>query len=219
MSYHSHADLGGQAGFGAVLPESDEPLFHAHWEAKALALTLAVGATGSWTLDASLSARETLPGYLQLSYYQIWLDALERLMIQRGMLSAEELAQGKMLVPPKPVARVLAKADVKAALAKGSSTERAKPIPARFQVGDRVRTLDNAPAHHSRLPNYARGCCGVIERVHGAHVFPDSNAQGLGANPQWLYSVVFSDQELWPEGEAQGLTVALDLWEPYLELP
>ena len=38
---------------------------------------------------------------------------------------------------------------------------------------------------------------GTIERVHGAHVFADTHAQGLGEQPQWLYTVVFDGQELW----------------------
>jgi Nitrile hydratase beta subunit, N-terminal len=45
-------DMGGVHGFGAVLPEADEPAFHANWEWRVHALTLAMGASGEWTLDA-----------------------------------------------------------------------------------------------------------------------------------------------------------------------
>ena len=221
MSYVSHADLGGQTGWGSVDPETDEPVFHAPWEARALALTLAMGATGCWNLDASRSARETLPDYLRLSYYQVWLAALEKLMLERGLLTPDEVATGQMHVPPLPVAKVLAASQVAQALARGSPTVR--PVPAmlcaaRFAVGQPVRTRQAAAGHHTRLPAYARGKRGVIERVHGPHVFADSHAQGLGEDPQWLYSVAFSEDELWPGRPAQqGLTVALDAWEPYLE--
>ena len=54
-------DLGGQMGFGPIELEENEPNFHAKWEERAFAVTLAMGATGSWTLDASRFARESLP--------------------------------------------------------------------------------------------------------------------------------------------------------------
>ena len=217
MSYRSHADLGGRIGFGPVQPEVNEPLFHAPWEARALALTLAMGATGSWNIDASRSARETLPDYLRLSYYQIWLAALEKLMLERGLVTADEIATGQMQVPAKTVARVLAADQVAPALARGSPTLRSAPQPARFVVGQAVRTRDAGAPHHTRLPTYARGKRGVIERIHGPHIFADSHAQGLGEDPQWLYSVAFDEAELWPQRPAQGMSVALDAWEPYLE--
>src|SRR5688572_28252679 len=41
-------DLGGMMGFGPIAAESDEPWFHASWERRAFALTLAASATGAW---------------------------------------------------------------------------------------------------------------------------------------------------------------------------
>jgi nitrile hydratase len=62
-----------------------------------------------------------------------------------------------------------------------------------------------------------RGHLGVVDRVIGFHVFPDSNATGAGENPQWLYTVTFSGRELWgSEGDATT-QVSVDAWEPYLE--
>ena len=89
--------------------------------------------------------------------------------------------------------------------------------PARFGVGERVRAHTNEIPHHTRLPRYARGKVGRIERVHGAHVFADVHAQGLGEQPQWLYTVAFGGRELWGAAAAPGLTVSIDAWEPYLE--
>ena len=155
MSYLSHADLGGRAGFGAVIPEPEGQLFHAAWEARALAVTLAMGATGEWNLDQSRSARETLPDYADLSYYAIWLAALEKMLHERGLVLDDELTAGRALHAPRKVARVLRAADVPAALAKGSPTERAATTPARFAPGARVRTRVGAVDHHTRLPAYA----------------------------------------------------------------
>lgn len=217
MSYTTHADLGGRDGYGAVVPEAEGDLFHADWEPRALALTLAMGATGSWNIDASRSVRETLPDYARLSYYQIWLAALQRLMQQRGMLFEDEVAASQSLHPPAPVARVLTVEKVPAVLAKGSPTERQAATEARFALGQRVRTRSDRVDHHTRLPGYAHGHVGTIERVHGAHVFADTHAQGLGEQPQWLYTVVFEGRELWGADAAAGLRVSVDAWEPYLE--
>ena len=219
--YTSHADLGGLLGFGVVAPGPEGGLFHADWERQALALTLAMGATGSWNIDQSRAARETLPDYLKLSYYQVWLAALEKLLQERSLATAGEIRSGALHQPPLPVARVLQAHAVSAALLKGSPVLRTPAQPARFSLGQRVRTRSRAAGHHTRLPGYARGKQGVIERIHGVHVFADSQAQGLGEDPQWLYGVVMEEAELWPErasaGSAQGLKVSIDAWEPYLE--
>lgn len=217
MSYTSHADLGGRDGFGPVRPEAEGELFHADWQARALALTLAMGATGAWNIDASRSARETLPDYARLSYYQIWLAALRRLMVERDMLFDDELVAGRSLHAPRAVAHVLHAADVAATLARGAPTERAATDLARFAVGDLVRTRAQRVDHHTRLPGYAQGRLGRVERVHGVHVFADANAQGLGEQPQWLYTVAFEGRELWGEHAQAGLRVSIDAWEPYLE--
>ncbi|SFO53104.1 nitrile hydratase [Variovorax sp. PDC80] len=216
MNYQTQADLGGRTGFGAVQPEPEGELFHADWEPRALALVLAMGATSSWNIDASRAVRETLPHYLQLSYYRIWLAALERLMIERGQLFEDEIAQGRMLHAPAPVKRVLHAADVAAVLARGSPTERPAAAPARFAIGQAVRMRAGRVDHHTRLPGYVQGRRGTIERLHGAHVFADSNAQGAGEAPQWLYTVVFEEAELWGS-QAQRLSVSVDAWESYLE--
>ena len=217
MNYVSHADLGGQPGHGIVTPEPEGELWHAAWEPRALALTLAAGATGQWNIDISRSARETLPDYANLSYYEIWLQALIDLLEQRGMLYDDELVQGHALHAAPPVPRALRAADVAAVLARGAPTERAATGVARYAVGHRVRMRAGAVPHHTRLPGYVRGKVGMVQAVNGAHVFADTHAQGLGEQPCWLYTVAFSGAELWgDEGAAQCMTVSVDAWEPYM---
>ena len=218
MSYVSHADLGGQIGHGAVVPEPDDALFHASWEPRVLAMTIAMGATGSWNIDMSRAARETLKNYAELSYYQIWFYALEKLLTQHGLVHADELERGKMLHAPQSIARILEANKVAAVLGKGSPTARVPKSAARFTVGQRVRTRRGEVPHHTRLPGYIRGKQGIVERVHGAHVFPDANSQGLGECPQWLYTVVFEEREVWgAQAPPQRLSLAVDAWESYLE--
>ena len=215
MTYINHADLGGKSGFGPIVPEPEGQCFHASWEPRALALTLAMGATGAWNIDQSRSARETLPNYLQLGYFDIWLTALQKLLEQRGLVLLDETAAARMLHPPLAVPRVLQAGNVAALLATGSSTERPTQAPARFAVGQRVRTTAEPAPHHTRLPGYVRGKCGVIERLHGTHVFADDNALGRPDTGQWLYTVVFDGATLWND-PASDVKVSVDAWEPYL---
>jgi nitrile hydratase len=212
-------DLGGQMGFGPVAPEKNEPLFHEEWEKSALGLTLACGAMGHWTIDESRHARESLPPaiYYGSSYYEIWTRALTALLIRHGFITAEEVSAGHALTSRKEPKRTLSARDVPAVLAKGGPTARALDATARYNPGDRVRTILINPEGHTRLPRYARGKLGVIDRVHEPHVFPDTNAHGGGENPQWLYSVAFEAGELWGREADPTLTVSIDAWESYLE--
>lgn len=212
-------DLGGQMGFGPVAPETNEPLFHADWESRALALTLAMGATREWNIDKSRHARESLPPakYLSMSYYEIWISGLIELMVGQGLVTREEAASGKLAVPPKPVAGKLLAKDVAAVLAKGGPTSRTAITAPRFKPGDKVRTRNIHPTGHTRLPRYLRGHTGEIVRLHGAHVFPDTNGHGKGENPTALYTVKFPARDIWGEARHPRDTVAADLWEPYLE--
>ncbi|MGJ4928657.1 nitrile hydratase subunit beta [Bradyrhizobium sp. HKCCYLS2038] len=212
-------DMGGAPGFGPVRPETDEPVFHAAWERRALALTLAMALPGGWNIDMSRFARENRPpaDYLGMSYYQIWMAGLERLMQDRHLVEADELAAGKTLHPPQPVAKILTADEVAAVLRRGGPTERAASAPALFAVGDRVRAKAMHPLTHTRLPRYVRGHVGRIEAIRGAHVFPDSNAHGKGEDPQWLYTVSFNGAELWADAPDPLLEVTVDAFEPYLE--
>ena len=217
MNYQSRADLGGQAVNARVVPEAEGDLFHAAWERQALALTLAMGATGVWNIDMSRSARETLPGYRSLTYYEIWIHALERLLMEHGLVGADELAAGRMLGKARSGLRVLRAVDVPATLATGAPTQRPPTVPPRFAIGEPVRTRATPVAHHTRLPEYARRKTGRIDQIRGVHVFADAHAHGLGEQPQWLYTVVFSARELWGNDAAAGHSVSIDAWEPYLE--
>jgi len=217
MTYQSHADIGGHEGYGRVIPEGEDELFHAAWERQALALTLAMGATGAWNLDMSRSARETLPDYPALTYYEKWIRGLEKLLIERGLVDRDEIAAGRMLHPARPGLPALRARDVPAVLARGSSTQRPATVPARFAVGQPVRMRAAAVSHHTRLPGYARGKIGHIDQVRGVHVFADMHAQGLGEQPCWLYTVVFSARELWGDDASPSHDVSIDAWEPYLE--
>jgi len=216
---NSAHDLGGMMGFGPIEHNPTDPNFHAKWEERVFALTLAVGATGSWNLDISRHARESLPPvqYLSSSYYQIWLDGLEKLMLNADLVNEQEIAEGKQLIPAMPVKQVLMANQVMPAMMSGSPYERETEAVQKFVVGDTVRAKNINPQTHTRLPRYVRGKTGVIDKIHGCHVFPDSNSQGLGEDPKWLYRVKFTAFEIWGDEHSPKDFIFVDLWEPYLE--
>jgi len=211
-------DMGGMHGFGKVEPEQDEPVFHAPWEGRCLALNRAMGAIGAWTIDEGRAGIEQLPPdvYLAASYYGKWALRLQNMVVARGFAGTDELAAGHALRSGKPPRRKLTVADVPRTLTRGSFGREAL-APARFAVGDRVRTKNIHPATHTRLPRYARGHVGVVEAIRGCHVFPDSTAVGGGEDPQWLYTVVFGARELFGETADPTLKVSIEAFEPYLE--
>ena len=204
---------------GPIEIDPDEALFHHPWQRTVLGMALAMGATGTWNLDQSRFMRESLPPdyYLSAGYYRIWLAALEKLLVQHGLITKQELTSGLSTHSPMKLKRLLTASQVAAALAAGSPVDRAEHSPAGFAVGDAVTVRHRHVPGHTRLPGYLRGHKGVVHRVHGCHVFPDSHAQGLGEDPQWLYNVCFTAQELWGSARLQAAAVHVDCWQPYLQ--
>ncbi|MGH1416594.1 MAG: nitrile hydratase subunit beta [Pelagimonas sp.] len=218
-------DMGGRFGDGAIPVGADaDPIFAENWHARALAVTLAAGALGQWNIDISRHARECLSpkDYARFSYYEKWLAGLADLLVQSGLVRAEEFTSGADGLAPENVQqrRLLAE-NVAAVLAAGGPADRVGAA-AKFAVGDRVKTRRLArntmvEGGHTRLPAYAAGAKGQVVLVHGCHVFPDAAAHRLGEQPEPLYTVVFDAAELWGRAECSGDEVTCDLWESYLE--
>ncbi|MEQ9642283.1 MAG: nitrile hydratase subunit beta [Alphaproteobacteria bacterium] len=212
-------DMGGMHGFGPIdpEPESQEPVFHADWERRAFALTLASAAIGGWTLDASRFARERIDpaDYLAMSYYEKWLEGMRTLLVEHGVVSAAELAAGRPTEKANPD-RILRGDAVDAAMARGGPTEMAIDAAPVFKVGDRVRARVMNPEGHTRNPRYVRGHVGTVVLHHGGHVYADANAVGE-RRAEHLYTVSFAARDLWGERAGAADTVRVDLWQPYLE--
>ncbi|MBO0693891.1 MAG: nitrile hydratase subunit beta [Acidimicrobiaceae bacterium] len=210
-------DMGGMDGFGSVVVEEGEPVFHAPWEGRVLALMRAMGAVRAWNLDMARSAIERLPPsvYLTSSYYERWLLGLESNLVQHGIVGADELSAGRSLREGPPPAGRLSLEQADGIPGRGSF-ERPAGRPANFEVGDRVRARNLHTTGHTRLPRYVRGRAGTVDLVHGCHVFPDSSVNG-DEDPQWLYTVRFEGRELWGPDADPRLSVSVDAFEPYLE--
>ncbi len=212
-------DMGGMDGFGKVEPEAEEPAFHAPWEGRVIALTRAMAAAGAWNIDMFRATRESQSPsvYLNSSYYKSWALVVEALAVKRGYVEPDELAAGHALHPARPLPRATLRPDDVCAAVRRGNYERPSTSPPLFAAGARVRTKNMHPATHTRLPRYARGRLGVIDRVLGFQVFPDSSALGDGDDARWLYVVVFDARELWGDDADPTLTVSIDAFEPYLD--
>ena len=217
-------DMGGMHGFGPVVREENEPTFHEPWERTVFAMQRAIRTRGLINIDESRHGIERMPPaeYLASSYYERWLSSLERNLLDKGVITQQELEARTALLrehpeTPRPqredpelVALMAAPASQRALF------EREGPAP-RFAAGDRIVTRNVHPTGHTRLPRYARGKRGMIHAVRGSYVFPDTHAHGQGEQPQPMYTVCFEGSELWGPSSEPRERVFIDLWEPYLE--
>jgi len=213
-------DLGGQPEMGPINPEpeSHEPVFHTQWERRVFGLTLAAGMLGKWNIDESRHARERQDPltYVENSYYENWLVGLEKLLVEKGLVSIEELGQA-VTASPETTESISAPSPENAQkiLSSGvSSTMQTNSEPL-FRIGDSVLVRASETAGHTRAPKYAQGVIGTVVAQLGCHNFPDSNARGVDEG-KFLYRVAFSGVDLWSESSTQT-EVLVDLWEPYLD--
>jgi nitrile hydratase beta subunit len=212
-------DMGGMQDMGLVQYEKDEPVFHAPWEGRVYAMNRALAAWRKWNLDASRRTGELIPpaDYFRMSYYEKWLAGLHSLLVERNLLARAEIDSGKPAPGSGKATPPVTPADAMAIATIRPSARRDVAVSPRFKVGERVSARNINPTGHTRLPRYARGKTGIVERDHGVFVFPDTNAHFLGEKPQHVYSVRFSARELWGDQAAPQDAVNLDLFDDYLE--
>lgn len=214
-------DVGGIDGFGPIV--RDEETFHADWEARAFAMVLITMAQGHYGMDEFRHAIERLApaAYLEATYYERWLAAMETLLVEQDVLEPPEVEArferfvvGETEVPERSDPELTDA--MRSIVQSGASPRRGEGDPA-FAVGDAVRVRNRHPQGHTRCPQYVRRARGTVRAVNGAHVYPDAHAHGGGEQPQPLYTVRFEGEALWgPDAESET-AVSIDLWEPYLE--
>ncbi len=198
-------DLGGRAGFGAVVVEPDEPVFHEPWERTARALVYAaVMATDNPNTSAFRWSIERMDPkhYLTSSYYEHWLTSAATLAVESGAVTLEELeerAGGRF-----PLSRP---AEVRISAPQGRE---------RFAIGDRVQVRPEQSGGHSRCPAYVRGKAGTVVDVQGTFSLPDVEAHSTARVTEALYTVRFDAAELFDDA-APSTWVNVGLWDSYLE--
>jgi nitrile hydratase beta subunit len=212
-------DMGGMHGMGPVHPEENEPVFHEPWEGRVYALTRALRAWRKWTLDDDRHVLELLPpaDYLRMSYYERWLTRLPLQLVEHGLVTSDEMQNGKAAPNSTKVTPALTMATSARWLTRGVASSQDPRVRPLFKAGQRVRARNIQPTGHTRLPRYVRGKTGVVQRDHGVYVFPDTNAHSNGEKRQHVYSVRFAARELWGETASPRDSVYLDMWDDYLE--
>lgn len=217
-------DVGGKQGLGPVVAEPDEPVFHAEWERRVFGLSFCSWLASGVEVDQSRQEQAAMPydRYYGSSYYERWLHALERLMIEQGVLTAAEIESG--VAESEPATAPLIEPAELAAVAVGLVSSGAKRFRAAaaeplFEAGQRVRARNIHPRTYDRLPTYVKGPCGVVEADCGSFAHPEDLAAGRVDQPgAHCYRVRFSATELWgPSAEHPGDSLCIDLFENYLE--
>jgi nitrile hydratase len=211
-------DMGGMHGMGPVEIEKDEPVFHAAWEERVFALRLACTFHRKWNGNMNRYTVERMPpvAYLAATYYEKVLFGLETLLIEQGLVTAQELESGRA-AGKASVAGVLGIAGLDTLLRNRIRARCDDNVSPKFKAGDRVVARNLHPAGHTRLPRYARGRHGVIDRDFGVFIFPDTSAMNGDPKPQHLYTVRFAARELWGPGVSARDSVYVNLWDDHLD--
>ena len=215
-------DMGGMHGFGPVEREENEPVFHHDWEGRAFAIRVATPVPIPGGSRHNIEAMDPLH-YLQSSYYEKWLHARIKGLIDSGVLTLDELQAREALYRGHPDTPVPCREDpervqkVLADLRTHRSPRRNVKAQPQFDVGDPVRALNLHPPGHTRLPRYIRGKRGVVVRFYGFQDVQDAQPSGIAADPQAVYAVRFPASELWGDAAQANSTVCIDMWESYLE--
>ncbi len=197
-------DLGGKQGFGRVRYSRKAHAFHADWEVRVTALYAHAVKLGIFNMDEYRHAIERMDPrhYLTASYYERTLTSLATLLVEKGVVSLEDLER-----------RAAGAFPLAAPSAPGRTNAATREC---FAPGDRVRVrLDFAPGH-IRLPAYVRGKTGVVVGESPAYPFPDAHAHAIESQDEPTYDVRFRSQDLWPNSADPAL-IHVGLFQSYLE--
>ena len=210
-------DMGGMDGFGPIVIERDEPVFHAAWEGRVYAIRGHLVGSVRATIERMPPAQ-----YLATSYYEKWLWAKTQNLLANGAFTQAELdAQIAYFSvhpdaePPRRDDPIAAQKAVALSLQPVSHRHNIGASHA-YQIGEHVRAKNIHPRGHTRLPRYVRGKQCVIVKTYGIQEFDDGWPYEKSP-PQPLYNVRFEGQELWGESAEPKSVVYLDMWESYLE--
>ncbi len=211
-------DMGGMQGTGPVVIEDNEPVFHATWEKRVFAVRLACIFHRKWNGNMNRYAVERMPpaDYLASTYYEKVLYGLETLLVEQAVVTPQELKSGHA-AGKADVAAVLGIDGLDTLLRNRIRARLDNDVPAKFMAGDSVVARNSPPAGHTRLPRYARGRRGVIDRDFGVFIFADSSAMTRELKPQHLYNVRFTARELWGHNASPRDSVYVNLWDDHLD--
>jgi nitrile hydratase beta subunit len=219
-------DVGGLEGFGPIVPDQGEYVpFHEEWERRVFGMTMCVIGKGlvrsvdefRWGIEQS-----TPEQYFAQTYFERWTAPIERALFNAGRLGPGEVARkAREIAAGAPVPRhdepQFAEAFVQFCLTTGGFGQPADLASARFRPGDRIRVKDVEAPAHTRLPTYARGKAGMIERIQERSLLPDLRATRNGEVWEHTYMVVFDACVVFGDRAEPGQELTLDVWESYIE--
>ncbi len=220
-------DLGGRDGIGAINPTESEPVWKAEWEKHAHTFFPLAFRAGFFGVDSFRYGMEQMDPveYLTSPYYEHWVHSVTHHGVRKGVLDPEEIEKRTQYYLEHPDAPLPEDKDpdgelvafIEAVIPAGAPAGRDTGKTPRFSVGDRVTVVSDAPRGHTRKANYIRGKTGVIELAHGEMIYPDTAGNDLGEAPEHVYTVRFSNEELWgAEAAEPNGSVTFDVWEPYI---
>ena len=197
-------DLGGKQGFGRIRFTKKAPTFHAAWEKRVNALYSLAVKRGIFNMDEYRHAIERMEPrhYLSASYYERSLTSLATLLVEKGVMTREELERRAGGHYPLSMPSAPGRPNVE-----GRQT---------FKPGDRVRVRNDFVPGHVRMPGYIRGKTGVVVAESPAYPFPDAHAHGVKAADEPTYDVRFDTEELWPNA-ADPAFAHVGVFQSYLE--
>lgn len=195
--FRAVSDVGGLA----TTPVVRDEYANAEWENRIDALMMVIWQKAKLiTVDELRRNIEELgsSAYNGLTYYERWMHSITQTLIQRGVITIEELSS---------------------ALLKQSTSELPAQGTAAYSVGAKVRVKKAAPIGHVRTPAYCRGHVGVIERFCGTFYNPEELAYGrINGQLKRLYRVRFPSHALWTEyQDGAEDTVDVEIYEHWLE--
>ncbi|MEK5061471.1 nitrile hydratase subunit beta [Paenibacillus sp. FSL H7-0326] len=219
-------DLGGVDGFGPIPYVREEPVFIENWEEKVFAMYMVLLGQDCYNLDEFRYHIEHMEPvyYLDSSYYEHWLLAMEVLMVEKGYINREEYLEKIAALERSETAGALERLDQDLTrrsvdlIYRGNSTYQQDYAEMRHCPGDKVKVKNMHPKGHTRVPRYVRDKIGTVDRYFGTFVLPDSNTtHGVAPKRSGVYLVAFEAQDLWGEEAPAQDTLYIELWEDYFE--
>jgi nitrile hydratase beta subunit len=193
-------DLGGKQGFGKItypaVPHDET------WEPLVRALSALAVKKKIYNMDEYRHAIERMAPvhYLSAPYYERVLTAAATLYVEKGLITAGELA---------------ALVDGAFPLSKPIGPGRLNAPAQKFLIGESVRVKNEFVSGHVRMPGYIRGKQGVVVSESPPYPFPDAAAHNLPVTEEPTYDVRFRSADLWPDSSDEAF-IHVGVFQSYL---
>ena len=211
--------MGGAHGSGPVQPEPNEPVFTPNGSggpsrSRSPWACPAAGTSTCRALPARIVRRRNI---CSMSYYQIWLAGLERLLLERGLVATDEIEAGKPLHPTKPVPRHTDAGGRRRGAASGRADRaRDRHEPAVRGRRSRARQEDQSTDTHAAAALCAWPCRHHRTRASAVMSFPTATRK-VRAKIRNGFTPCASTGRNMGRTADPTLKVSVDAWEPYLE--